>query len=78
MTRLARFESATRYYIIEAGRDLFGMFYVRRLWGGKGTRLGGVATEVFNNEASALDAVRFIVRRRLQVSRGYRLVSSVE
>jgi predicted DNA-binding WGR domain protein len=78
MMQLARYESTTRYYIIAAGRDLFGTYYVRRMWGGKGTRLGGVATESFDDETNALAAVAALVRRRLQKSRGYVLVSSVE
>lgn len=67
-----RWETDTRYYQARLGRDLFGQVLIHRCWGGKGTRLGGMATDLFDSEDDARKALQKIATLRKR--RGYRTV----
>ena len=80
----ARFETATRYYVLRCGNDLLGDLVVSRFWGGKASWLGGdeLVVAVTNNVAyctcngevleAALKLIAQIVRTRGR--RGYNKV----
>lgn len=42
--------SPARYYAIAVQFDLFGQAVIVRFWGGRHSRLGGMATEPFSRE----------------------------
>jgi hypothetical protein len=66
--RVARWETALRYYELYEGEDLFAQPVIVQVWGGKGTRRGGARTRV--GTPSQIDTLKAqIARRRLQ--RGY-------
>lgn len=66
-------ETDTRYYHARLGRDLFGQIVVDRCWGGKRNRLGGMATDPFDNEDEARRALQALTKTRER--HGYRIVS---
>ncbi len=68
-----RWETDTRYYQARLGRDLFGQLIIHRCWGGKGTRLGGMATDLFDTEDEVQKALQALAKVRAR--RGYRLVA---
>ena len=68
----ARFETATRYYVLRCGNDLLGDLVVSRLWGGKASRLGGEKHQATPSLEAALKLIAQIVRTRGR--RGYNKV----
>lgn len=68
-----RWETDTRYYQARPGRDLFGQIIVQRCWGGKGTRLGGMATDLFDTEEEVRKALEQLAKVRKR--RGYRILT---
>jgi hypothetical protein len=63
---------ATRYYEVHLTRDLFGNWTLRKVWGGIGSRLGGMRHTGVASYEDGIDQVREISRRRNQ--RGYQRV----
>lgn len=69
---MLRWRSKNRYYAATLYQDLFGAWTVARAWGGIGTQLGGMSTEVVQNEAAGLAVLEDIKKRRQK--RRYHLV----
>jgi len=68
--RVARWETALRYYELYEGEDLFGQPVIVQVWGGKGTRRGGARTR--GGTPSQIDTLKqHTARRRRQ--HGYAL-----
>lgn len=67
-----RWETDTPYYQARPGRDLFGPIIVQRCWSGKGSRLGGMATDFFDTEEAVLKALEQLAKVRK--CRGYSLI----
>jgi len=68
-----RWESTTRYYVADLGRDLFGTWIVTRAWGGLGSRLGGTKTTPYPTKREAMNELRAIANTRR--AHGYRPVA---
>jgi|APMI01.1.fsa_nt_gi hypothetical protein len=68
----ARFETATRYYVLRCGNDLLGDLVVSRFWGGKASWLGGEKHQATPSLEAALKLIAQIVRTRGR--RGYNKV----
>ena len=70
----ARFESASRYYILRCEPDLLGDLVVSRFWGGKGSRCGGEKHERVPSLEAGLKLLASIVRTRQR--HGYDLIDA--
>ncbi|MDX1252205.1 MAG: WGR domain-containing protein [Gammaproteobacteria bacterium] len=67
--RASRWETSSRYYEAHVQQGLWGEWQVVRIWGGKGSRRGGMEAEVYASREEACARVTEIARRRRQ--RGY-------
>lgn len=66
MDRLAlRWETASRYYAIYIHADLWGGLVMTRVWGGKGSRIGGQQSAPVESEQIE-QVLAEIARRRRQ------------
>lgn len=66
---VARWETDSRYYELHEGTDLFGARVLLQVWGGKGSKRGGVRTVADTPEAIER-VTREVARRRRR--HGYR------
>lgn len=64
-----RWQTDTRYYVVEVTQDLFGYWLVKRTWGGLGNHRGNSVTTLANDYAQALKLLEEVTKRRRQ--RGY-------
>ncbi len=62
--KAARWETPSRYYETHVQQDLWGEWQVVRVWGGKGSRRGGMKIERLTSRDEALTELHAIAVRR--------------
>lgn len=70
---IRRWETDTRYYCAMVDTDLFGQVVLRRCWGGKTNRMGGMASDPYGTVDEAQQAMEVLAKVRKQ--HGYRLLN---
>ena len=70
---IRRWETDTRYYCAMVDTDLFGQIVLRRCWGGKKNRMGGMASDPYGTVDEAQQAMEVLAKVRKQ--HGYRLLN---
>jgi predicted DNA-binding WGR domain protein len=66
-----RWHRETRYYTAILARDIFGQWCLTRVWGRRGSPMGGLRVDPFESFSCASAALERLAKRRQR--RGYRV-----
>jgi predicted DNA-binding WGR domain protein len=66
-----RWHRETRYYTAILARDIFGQWCLTRVWGRRGSPMGGLRVDPFDSFSLACAALERLAKRRQ--GRGYRV-----
>ena len=62
----------SRYYAVHVTKDMFGDWTLRKVWGGIGSRRGGISHTGLGSYEEGVEQIQEIAKRRAK--RGYRRV----